>query len=40
MTDTCTRCGERPAAPGKLGIRCPECVDEVARERGYEVGEG
>jgi len=33
MTDTCTRCGERPAAPGKYGDRCAQCAGEIVRER-------
>ena len=40
MTDTCIRCGERPAAPGRFGKRCPQCAGEIARLRGFEVGEG
>ena len=30
-TDTCTRCGELPAAPGKFGQRCSACIEAVYR---------
>ena len=29
MSDTCTRCGKRPAAPGKHNDRCPECMAKI-----------
>lgn len=33
MADTCQRCGERPAAPGKFGRRCSTCIEAIARPK-------
>jgi tRNA(Ile2) C34 agmatinyltransferase TiaS len=30
MSDTCIRCGSADAAPGALGHRCPDCIEEIA----------